>query len=39
MELCAQAPIEQHGEKLMKLLEQINGLLEEKERRLGNPSA
>ena len=35
MELCAQAASEQDPAKLMELVEQINQLLEEKERRLG----
>ncbi len=35
MELCAQAAVEQDGEKLMELVRQINALLEGKERRLG----
>jgi hypothetical protein len=34
MELCAQAAVEQDPQKLMKLVEEINDLLEEKERRL-----
>jgi hypothetical protein len=35
MELCEQAAVEQDGEKLLKLVEQINDILEAKERRLG----
>jgi hypothetical protein len=35
MELCAQVAVEQDGQKLLELVEQINELLEEKERRLG----
>jgi hypothetical protein len=35
MDLCAQAATEQDGTKLLKLVQQINDLLEEKERRLG----
>jgi hypothetical protein len=35
MELCAQAAVEQDPTKLMELVREINGLLEEKERRLG----
>lgn len=35
MELCSQAASEQDPAKLMELVEQINALLEEKERRLG----
>jgi hypothetical protein len=35
MELCEQAAKEQDPEELLKLVEQINDLLEEKERRLG----
>jgi hypothetical protein len=35
MELCAQAVAEQDPAKLMKLVTEINDLLEEKERRLG----
>ena len=34
MELCQQASVEQDHEKLMKLIEEINRLLEEKEERL-----
>jgi len=33
--LCAQAAVEQDPQKLLKLVEEINALLEEKERRLG----
>jgi len=35
MELCAQAAVEQDPKKLIELVQQINALLEEKERRLG----
>jgi hypothetical protein len=35
MELCAQAAVEQDPKKLMELVQEINALLEEKERRLG----
>ena len=35
MELCALAAVEQDPLKLMELVEEINDLLEEKERRLG----
>jgi len=35
MELCAQAAVEQDPKKLIKLVAEINDLLEEKERRLG----
>ena len=35
MELCAQAAVEQDPQKLMELVEEINNLVEEKERRLG----
>jgi hypothetical protein len=35
MELCEQAAVEQDPEKLMKLVTEINRLLEEKERRVG----
>jgi hypothetical protein len=35
MELCAQAAVEQDPAKLMELVQEINALLEEKERRLG----
>ncbi|HVN21199.1 MAG TPA: hypothetical protein VMU05_20605 [Dongiaceae bacterium] len=34
MRLCAQAAVEQDPEKLMVLVEEINELLEQKERRL-----
>lgn len=34
MQLCALAAVEQDSDKLMALVEQINRLLEEKERRL-----
>jgi hypothetical protein len=37
--LCEQAAIEQDPAKLMRLVEQINRLLEEKEQRLRNQSA
>jgi hypothetical protein len=37
--LCEQAAIEQDPEKLMRLIEQINRLLEEKEERLRNQHA
>jgi hypothetical protein len=38
MQLCAQAAIEQDPDKLLALVQEINDLLEEKERRLGiNP--
>lgn len=33
-ELCAQAAVEQNPERLMVLIKQITGMLEEKERRL-----
>ena len=40
MELCAQGAIEQDPEKLMRLIAQINQILETKERSLrGNPPA
>lgn len=40
MELCAQAATEQDPENLMRLIAQINQILETKERRLkGNPPA
>lgn len=35
MELCARVANEQDPETVLKLVEQINNLLEEKERRLG----
>jgi phage shock protein A len=35
MELCEQAAVEQDPKKLLKLVKQINDLLQEKERRLG----
>jgi hypothetical protein len=35
MELCAQVASEQDPKKVLELVEQINKLLEEKERRLG----
>ena len=35
MELCAQAAVEQDPQRLMKLVAEINNILEEKERRLG----
>jgi hypothetical protein len=35
MELCEQASVEQDPQKLLELAQQINDLLEEKERRLG----
>lgn len=35
MNLCGQAAIEQDPEKLIRLVKEINDLLEEKERRLG----
>jgi len=35
MQLCAQAAVEQDPDKLTELVNQINELLEEKERRLG----
>jgi hypothetical protein len=35
LELCAQAAVEQDPEKLMALVQEINDLLEQKERRLG----
>jgi hypothetical protein len=35
MQLCAQATVEQDPQKLMELVQEINALLEEKERRLG----
>ena len=35
MQLCAQAAVEQDPEKLMALVNEINDLLEKKERRLG----
>ena len=35
MELCAQAAVEQDPKKLIELVQEINALLEEKERRLG----
>ena len=35
LELCAQAATEQDPDKLMKLVKEINELLEMKERRLG----
>ncbi len=35
MQLCAQAAIEQDPQKLIELVQEINALLEEKERRLG----
>ena len=35
MELCKQAAIEQDPQKLLALVEEINALLEKKERRLG----
>ncbi len=34
MQLCEQAAVEQDPKKLMELVEEINALLEEKERRL-----
>jgi hypothetical protein len=34
-ELCAQAAVEQDGQKLLELVKQINDILEAKERRLG----
>jgi hypothetical protein len=34
MELCQQASVEQHPDKLMELVKEINRLLEEKEERL-----
>ena len=37
--LCEQAAIEQDPEKLMRLVEQINRLLEEKEQRLRDQHA
>ena len=37
--LCEQAAIEQDPEKLMRLIEQINRLLEEKEQRLRDQHA
>lgn len=39
MELCAQAASEQDSEKLMKLIAQINQMLEAKEQRLKGQSA
>jgi hypothetical protein len=40
MELCAQAAVEQDPDKLMRLIAQINQILEAKERRLkGSPPA
>jgi hypothetical protein len=35
LELCAQAAVEQDPKKLIRLVTEINDLLEEKERRLG----
>ncbi|MGA9355830.1 MAG: hypothetical protein WBV46_19240 [Terriglobales bacterium] len=35
MQLCAQAAVEQDPQKLIELVQEINALLEEKERRLG----
>ena len=35
MELCAQAAVEQDPKKLIELVQEINALLEKKERRLG----
>ena len=35
MELCALAAVEQDPKKLIELVQEINALLEEKERRLG----
>jgi hypothetical protein len=35
MELCEQAAVEQDTTKLLRLAEEINRLLEEKEKRLG----
>jgi hypothetical protein len=35
MQLCAQATVEQDPQKLIELVQEINALLEEKERRLG----
>ena len=35
MELCKQAAVEQDPTKLLKLVQEINNLLEAKERRLG----